>query len=89
MQRAGLYLVNGVVFAGFASHCDFYNYTGWVVGMSTSGQILTAYVTTGGPGANRKTEPGPVAEEVEEFVWVDQLLHLTVLVGFSLILEMD
>ncbi|KAE9379342.1 WSC-domain-containing protein [Stipitochalara longipes BDJ] len=51
MQRTGLSLVNGAIYAGFASHCDFYNYTGWAVGMSTSGTILTAYATMGGPGA--------------------------------------
>ncbi len=59
MQRAGLNLVNGVVFAGFASHCDFYNYTGWMVRMSTSGQILTAYATMSRPGA--QPEDGTLA----------------------------
>jgi iron transport multicopper oxidase len=43
--------VNGAIYAGFAAHCDFYNYTGWVVGMSTSGSILTAYATMGGDGS--------------------------------------
>jgi hypothetical protein len=51
MQRTGLSIVNGAIYAGFAAHCDFYNYTGWVVGMSTSGSILTAYATMGGPGS--------------------------------------
>lgn len=51
LQRASLNLVNGAVFAGFGSHCDLFNYTGWVVGMSTSGQVLTIYATMGGPGA--------------------------------------
>jgi hypothetical protein len=43
--------VNGVVFAGFGGHCDLFNYTGWVVGMSTAGKYVTGYVTSGGPGA--------------------------------------
>jgi hypothetical protein len=52
LQRTSLNLVNGVVFAGFGGHCDQYNYTGWVVGMSAStGNLLTAYVTSGGSGA--------------------------------------
>jgi len=89
MQRAGLNLVNGVVFAGFASHRDFYNYTGWVVGMSTSGQILTAYATMGGPGAQPEDGTWSGGGGGGGVGWVDQLLHLTVLIGFSLILEMD
>jgi hypothetical protein len=44
-------LVNGVVFAGFGGHCDQYNYTGWVVGVSTSGHLATAYATSGGTNA--------------------------------------
>jgi hypothetical protein len=56
MQRASLNLVNGAIFAGFASHCDFFNYTGWVVGMSTSGEVLTAYATMGGPGSQAQDD---------------------------------
>ncbi len=44
-------LVNGVIFAGFGGHCDQYNYTGWIVGMNTSGAHVTSYATSGGPGA--------------------------------------
>jgi hypothetical protein len=43
----------------------------------------SSWCTTG------RRNPGPVAEEAEEFGWVDQLLYLTVLIGFSLILEID
>jgi WSC domain len=50
-QRASLNLVNGVVFAGFGGHCDQYNYTGWIVGMSTQGKYLTGYSTSAGPTA--------------------------------------
>jgi hypothetical protein len=52
LQRPSLNLVNGVVFAGFGGHCDQYNFTGWLVGMSaSSGKLLTAYVTSGGAAA--------------------------------------
>ncbi|KAK0125522.1 hypothetical protein ONS96_009359 [Cadophora gregata f. sp. sojae] len=51
MQRPALNMVNGVIFAGFGSHCDMYNYTGWVVGMSTQGKFLSAYSTSAGPGS--------------------------------------
>lgn len=56
LQRASLNLINGVVFAGFGAHCDFYNYTGWVVGMSTAGQFVTSYATMG--GANAQPQDG-------------------------------
>ena len=36
MQRPGLLLMNGVVYAGFASHCDYTPFVGYVVGVSTS-----------------------------------------------------
>lgn len=51
LQRASLNFINGVVYSGFGAHCDLFNYTGWVVGMSTQGNLLTAYTTTGGPGS--------------------------------------
>ncbi|MGN6588656.1 MAG: InlB B-repeat-containing protein [Solirubrobacterales bacterium] len=37
LQRPGLLLMNGVVYAGFGSHCDTLPYQGWIVGISTGG----------------------------------------------------
>ncbi|KUI55535.1 Putative fungistatic metabolite [Cytospora mali] len=52
LQRTSLNLLNGVVYAGFGAHCDLYNYTGWLVGMSASdGHFVTAYATSAGEGA--------------------------------------
>lgn len=52
LQRTALNLLNGVVYAGFGGHCDLYNYTGWLVGMSASdGHFVTAYATSAGAGA--------------------------------------
>jgi hypothetical protein len=48
IQRAGLLLLNGVVYAGFAGHCDHQPYSGWVIGVSTSGAITSRW--TSGPG---------------------------------------
>jgi Abnormal spindle-like microcephaly-assoc'd, ASPM-SPD-2-Hydin/PQQ-like domain len=39
LQRPGLLLLEGVVYAGFGSDCDFTPYQGWVFGVSTAGQV--------------------------------------------------
>jgi outer membrane protein assembly factor BamB len=57
LQRPGLLLMNGVVYAGFGSHCDQAPAVGWIVGVSTSGQIKTLWTTEA--GAN-KTALGSV-----------------------------
>src|SRR5436305_2531448 len=41
-QRAGLLLMNGVVYAGFGSHCDASPFEGWVMGVSTTQPKITA-----------------------------------------------
>ena len=48
MQRPGLLLMNGVVYAGFGSHCDRAPWQGWVAGVSTSGQLKALWVDSGG-----------------------------------------
>jgi hypothetical protein len=35
-ERAGLLLLNGVIYTGWASHCDIRPYTGWIIGYSES-----------------------------------------------------
>jgi iron transport multicopper oxidase len=39
LQRPGLLLLEGVVYAAFGSHCDHPPYEGWVFGVSTSGAV--------------------------------------------------
>lgn len=46
LQRPALLLMNGVVYAGFGGHCDITPFHGWIVGVSTSGQIKTMWATT-------------------------------------------
>ena len=49
MQRPGLLLLGGVVYAAFASHCDQRPYDGWVAGVSRAGRLTTLFATE--PGA--------------------------------------
>ncbi|MDP9883485.1 uncharacterized protein with LGFP repeats [Sinomonas atrocyanea] len=48
MQRPGLLLMGGVVYAGFASHCDYNPFVGYVVGVSTAGKQTTMWATETG-----------------------------------------
>jgi fibronectin type 3 domain-containing protein len=50
-QRPGLLFMNGVVYGGFGAHCDIGPYQGWIVGVSTSGQIKALFSTEKGTGA--------------------------------------
>ncbi len=49
MQRPGLLLMGGVVYAGFASHCDYGPYVGYVVGVKTAtASVSTMWSTVAG-----------------------------------------
>jgi len=50
LQRPGLLLMNGVVYAGFGSDCDDSPWQGWVFGVSTAGQVKARWVAV--PGGN-------------------------------------
>ncbi len=45
LQRPGLLLMNGVVYAAFGGHCDAGPYRGLVVGINTSGTIETLWAS--------------------------------------------
>jgi hypothetical protein len=52
LQRPGLLLMNGVVYAAFGSDCDFNPWQGWVFGVSTAGQTKARWVSvSSGSGA--------------------------------------
>jgi iron transport multicopper oxidase len=52
LQRPGLLLMDGVVYAGFGGHCDIAPYQGWVFGVSTAGEIKARWsAVTSGDGA--------------------------------------
>jgi len=49
-ERAGLLLLNGAIYTGWASHCDIRPYTGWIIGYnpSTLAQTSVLNVTPNG-----------------------------------------
>jgi hypothetical protein len=49
LQRPGVLLMGGVVYAAFGGHCDKRPYTGWIAGVSTAGQLKTLWTTMAGP----------------------------------------
>jgi iron transport multicopper oxidase len=52
LQRPGLLLMDGVVYAGFGGHCDIPPYQGWVFGVSTDGEVKARWsAVTSGDGA--------------------------------------
>ncbi|KAL8652676.1 MAG: hypothetical protein Q9226_004173 [Calogaya cf. arnoldii] len=59
LQRPALLLTGQYVYAGFASHCVQYNFTGWVMGWDkTSGNIVERFSTQGGPEPNKTPGAG-------------------------------
>jgi iron transport multicopper oxidase len=44
LQRPGLLLMGGVVYAAFGSHCDHTPWQGWIFGVSTVGKVTARYV---------------------------------------------
>lgn len=48
VQRAGLLLTDGAVYAAFGSHCDFQPYKGYVVGVNTSTKAETMWTDEAG-----------------------------------------
>lgn len=49
-ERAGLLLLNGTIYLGWASHCDYRPYTGWIMGynMNTLKQTTVLNLTPNG-----------------------------------------
>ncbi len=44
LQRPGLLLMGGVVYAAFGAHCDVEPWQGWIFGVSTAGKVTARYV---------------------------------------------
>ena len=52
LQRPGLLLMNGVVYAAFGAHCDITPWQGWVVGVAETGKLTTMWTDMSGAGGN-------------------------------------
>jgi hypothetical protein len=66
-ERAGLLLLNGVIYTSWASHCDITPYSGWVMGYSESTlqQVSVFNVTpNGSDGAVWMSGAGPAADSL-------------------------
>jgi hypothetical protein len=63
LQRPGLLLMNGVVYAAFGSNCDIQPYEGWMVGVSTLGQIKAMWATSPSGAAIWQSGGGLVSDD--------------------------
>jgi putative cofactor-binding repeat protein len=64
-ERAGLLLVNGVVYTAWASHCDVTPYTGWIMGFSETTLAMTTVLNitpNGSGGGIWMSGAGPAAD---------------------------
>ena len=66
-ERAGLLLLNGVIYTSWASHCDFNPYTGWIIGYSASNlsQASVLNLTPNGSEGSIWQSGGGIAADVE------------------------
>jgi outer membrane protein assembly factor BamB len=62
LQRPALLMMNGVVYAGFGSHCDNPPFQGWLVGVSTAGQVTTKWATSAHGGSIWQAGGGLVSD---------------------------
>jgi hypothetical protein len=53
MQRPGLLLMDGVVYAAFGAHCDGGTYYGWIAAISTDGTLKSMWTTESGPARTK------------------------------------
>ena len=62
LQRPALLMMNGVVYAGFGSHCDNTPYEGWIAGVSASGQLTTMWASSAKGGSIWQSGGGLVSD---------------------------
>ena len=57
IQRAGLLLLDGTVYAAFAAHCDIQPWEGWIAGVTEAGSLQTMW-TSASTSTNTSPTPG-------------------------------
>jgi len=65
-ERAGLLLLNGIIYTTWASHCDIRPYTGWIIGYDeqTLKQVRLLNLTPNGSGGSFwNSGAGPAADD--------------------------
>jgi hypothetical protein len=73
-ERAALLLLNGVIYAGWASHCDYRPYTGWIMGYSESTLAQTSVLNVtpnGSEGAIWMAGAGLAADNSGNIYFLD------------------
>jgi hypothetical protein len=73
-ERAGLLLLNGVIYTGWASHCDSRPYTGWIIGYSASTLAQTSILNitpNGNEGAIWMAGAGLAADNSGNIYFLD------------------
>jgi len=73
-ERVGLLLMNGMVYTGWASHCDIQPYTGWIVAYDASSLLQTGVlnvVPNGGQGALWASGAGLAADNSGNIYFLD------------------
>lgn len=73
-ERAGLLLMNGVVYTGWASHCDIRPYTGWIIAYDASTLLQSSVlnvVPNGSEGAVWSAGAGLAADNVGNIYFLD------------------
>jgi hypothetical protein len=73
-ERAGLLLLNGVIYTAWASHCDFNPYNGWVMGFNASTLAMTSVVNVtpnGTEGAVWMSGAGLAADSTGNIYFLD------------------
>jgi hypothetical protein len=73
-ERSGLLLMNGVLYTGWASHCDFRPYTGWIIAYSAATLAQTAVLNVtpnGNEGAIWMAGAGLAADNSGNIFFLD------------------
>lgn len=73
-ERAGLLLMNGVVYTAWASHCDIRPYTGWIIGYNASTLAQTSVLNVtpnGNEGAIWMAGAGLAADSSSNIYFLD------------------